>query len=76
MLTEANPWIDSARTAVWGWSYGGYATGRILELDTDNVFKCGISVAPVTSWLYYGKMIDPSADNIIMIESKMTPLKT
>jgi len=26
-----------------------------LAIDTENIFKCGIAVAPVTSYLYYGK---------------------
>lgn len=49
-------WIDRNRTAVWGHSYGGYATAMILEKDTENVFKCGISGAPVTSYIYYGNV--------------------
>lgn len=45
--------IDAKRTAIWGWSYGGYATAMTLATDTEKVFQCGISVAPVTSWIYY-----------------------
>lgn len=45
--------IDSNRTAIWGWSYGGYATARVLAEDTGKVFRGGISVAPVSSWIYY-----------------------
>uniref|UniRef100_A0A8D8Q543 Venom dipeptidyl peptidase 4 n=1 Tax=Cacopsylla melanoneura TaxID=428564 RepID=A0A8D8Q543_9HEMI len=52
-LQENLPYIDKTRTAIWGWSYGGYATGLALALDPSNVFKCGISVAPVTDWIYY-----------------------
>ncbi|KAA0186174.1 hypothetical protein HAZT_HAZT006020 [Hyalella azteca] len=47
------PAIDDKRTAIWGWSYGGYVTAAALARDTKNVFQCGISVAPVTSWIYY-----------------------
>lgn len=47
--------IDSERVGIWGWSYGGYMTLKTLEYDTNNVFQCGVSVAPVTSWLYYGE---------------------
>lgn len=35
------------------WSYGGYATAMTLAKDTEMVFKCGVSVAPVTSWIFY-----------------------
>ena len=53
-LQKSFPAIDSKRTAIWGWSYGGYVTAAAIARDTGNVFKCGISVAPVTSWIYYG----------------------
>lgn len=46
--------IDKSKTAIWGWSYGGYTTGMVLTKDINNVFKCGLSVAPVTDWIYYG----------------------
>ncbi|XP_058801835.1 venom dipeptidyl peptidase 4-like [Phymastichus coffea] len=52
-LQQTYPWIDSERTGIWGRSYGGYATAAILARDREGVFKCGISVCPVTSWLYY-----------------------
>lgn len=47
--------IDPTKIGVWGWSYGGYATGMMLATDSSNIIKCGISVAPVTDWLLYGK---------------------
>ncbi|KDR23986.1 hypothetical protein L798_07923, partial [Zootermopsis nevadensis] len=53
MLQDMFPYIDKTRTAIWGWSYGGYATAMALARDTVGVFKCGASVAPVTSWIYY-----------------------
>jgi len=52
-LLDKFKFIDKNRTAIWGWSYGGYMTGMILANDTDNVFKCGISVAPVSDWALY-----------------------
>uniref|UniRef100_A0A6A7G5S2 Venom dipeptidyl peptidase 4 n=3 Tax=Hirondellea gigas TaxID=1518452 RepID=A0A6A7G5S2_9CRUS len=52
-LQKSFPAIDSDRTAIWGWSYGGYVTAAAMARDSRNVFKCGISVAPVTSWIYY-----------------------
>lgn len=51
------PYVDPSRSAIWGWSYGGYASGMALAQDTEGVFKCGISVAPVTDWALYGKII-------------------
>ncbi|XP_014479089.1 PREDICTED: venom dipeptidyl peptidase 4 isoform X2 [Dinoponera quadriceps] len=53
ILQERYSWIDPDRTGIWGWSYGGFTTGMVLATDVESVFKCGISVAPVTSWIYY-----------------------
>jgi len=52
-LVNTIPFIDANKTSIWGWSYGGFVTARVLETDVENVFKCGISVAPVTNWRYY-----------------------
>ncbi|XP_037068071.1 venom dipeptidyl peptidase 4-like [Pollicipes pollicipes] len=52
-LLDLYKFIDANRTAIWGWSYGGYVTARVMATDTDQVFKCGMSVAPVTNWIYY-----------------------
>ncbi|KAK0086081.1 hypothetical protein PV326_005689, partial [Microctonus aethiopoides] len=52
-LHENLPYIDKTRTAIWGWSYGGYAAGMSLAMDTKSTFKCGMSVAPVTDWTLY-----------------------
>ena len=35
-------------------SYGGFLTASILGRG-DGVFKCGVAVAPVTDWRYYGR---------------------
>ncbi|KAM7351517.1 venom dipeptidyl peptidase 4 isoform 1-T2 [Cochliomyia hominivorax] len=52
-LQSRLPFVDKERCGIWGWSYGGYMTARTLANDTERVFQCGISVAPVTSWFYY-----------------------
>lgn len=52
-LREKYNFIARDRIGVWGWSYGGYATSMVLAKDTGRTFQCGISVAPVTSWIYY-----------------------
>ena len=45
-------YIDSERTACFGWSYGGYMT--LMELTApDSPFRCGVAMAPVTDWRYY-----------------------
>lgn len=49
------PWIDSSRIGIWGWSYGGYLTSKVLETDTD-VFSLGLITAPVSDWRLYDSM--------------------
>lgn len=46
------PFVDPARVGIWGWSYGGYMSALCMTLGAD-VFKAGISVAPVTNWRFY-----------------------
>jgi dipeptidyl-peptidase-4 len=43
---------DEKRIGIHGWSYGGFMTLNAL-LNAPNVFRCGISGAPVTSWMNY-----------------------
>ncbi|TRY63634.1 hypothetical protein TCAL_00828 [Tigriopus californicus] len=52
-LAQQFAFLDPSRFAIWGWSYGGYATAMTLIQDTADVFACGISVAPPTDWLFY-----------------------
>lgn len=52
-LQQKYRFIDETRTGIWGWSYGGYATAMVLSTDVEKVFQCGISVAPVSAWIYY-----------------------
>ncbi|TLF46945.1 S9 family peptidase [Maribacter aurantiacus] len=46
------PYIDAARTGIWGWSFGGHmATNSLLK--GNETFEMAIAVAPVTSWRFY-----------------------
>ena len=49
-LQQHTPYLDPDRTAIWGWSYGGYLSLSALTRDTASVFRCGASVAPVVRW--------------------------
>ncbi|KAF4532688.1 hypothetical protein B566_EDAN002924 [Ephemera danica] len=51
-LRDTLHFIDPRRVAVWGWSYGGFVAAMALGREQD-VFHCGISVAPVTNWKLY-----------------------
>ncbi|PWA03234.1 hypothetical protein BB558_000583 [Smittium angustum] len=44
--------FDRSRVGIWGWSYGGFLTLRVLE-SFPKLFSLGISVAPVTNWKFY-----------------------
>lgn len=46
------PFADTSRVAVWGWSGGGSSTLNLMFQYPD-IYKTGISIAPVTSSLYY-----------------------
>ncbi|MDQ1924437.1 S9 family peptidase [Massilia pseudoviolaceinigra] len=44
--------VDAKRIGVFGWSYGGYMTLRLLGAASDKI-AMGVSVAPVTDWALY-----------------------
>ena len=46
------PYVDSSRIGIWGWSYGGTMTLEAL-FNAPDVFKAGVSVAPVSDWSLY-----------------------
>ncbi|KAM0787347.1 hypothetical protein ACM66B_003435 [Microbotryomycetes sp. NB124-2] len=46
------PYIDEKRVGIWGWSYGGFLTNKVVETNS-SVFTLAMSVAPVTDWRYY-----------------------
>lgn len=52
-IKQNKPIINTERTAIWGWSYGGFTSLKTLEYDKGETFKYGIAVAPVTNWLFY-----------------------
>jgi dipeptidyl-peptidase-4 len=45
-------WVDASRIAIWGWSFGGFNTLMAMS-EGRGVFRCGIAIAPPTSWRYY-----------------------
>jgi dipeptidyl-peptidase-4 len=44
--------VDPAKLAIYGWSYGGYMTLKQLEADP-GLYAAGIAGAPVTRWELY-----------------------
>ncbi|MBZ5571633.1 MAG: alpha/beta fold hydrolase [Acidobacteriia bacterium] len=45
------PQLDRNRVAIWGWSNGGSMT--LYAMTHSDLFKAGVSVAPVTDWHNY-----------------------
>ncbi len=45
-------YVDAKRVGVFGWSYGGFMTLRLLSAASDKI-AAGVSVAPVTDWALY-----------------------
>ncbi|MFC0587991.1 DPP IV N-terminal domain-containing protein [Novosphingobium aquiterrae] len=46
------PFVDPGKIAIYGWSYGGYMTLKMLQAD-QGLFAAGIAGAPVTKWELY-----------------------
>jgi len=46
------PFVDSTRTAVWGWSHGGTVALNLILRHPDLYGTC-IAIAPITNFLYY-----------------------
>ena len=49
---KSQPFVDPDRVAIYGWSYGGYMTIKMLEAN-QGVYAAGIAGAPVTKWELY-----------------------
>ena len=45
-------YVDASRIGIWGWSYGAYMTLEAM-VNAPDVFKAGVSVAPVSDWRLY-----------------------
>ncbi|MEN8194705.1 MAG: prolyl oligopeptidase family serine peptidase, partial [Bacteroidota bacterium] len=52
---KKQPFVNSNRIGVYGWSYGGFMTTSLMT-RTDNVFKVGVAGGAVIDWNYYEVM--------------------
>lgn len=46
------PYVNTARIGMYGWSYGGYMSSLALTKGAD-YYAMAIAVAPVTNWRFY-----------------------
>ena len=51
-LAAKHPEMDLSRVGIHGWSFGGYFTAMAL-LQRPDIFKAGVSGAPVVDWADY-----------------------
>ncbi|KAH9986684.1 dipeptidyl peptidase IV N-terminal region-domain-containing protein [Russula compacta] len=51
-LWAAKDYVDPKRVGVWGWSYGGFMSSKVVEADA-GIHSLAMAVAPVTSWRLY-----------------------
>lgn len=49
---DKQSFVDPKRIGVFGWSYGGFMTLRLLAAASDKI-AMGVAVAPVTDWSLY-----------------------
>ncbi|KAK4155727.1 putative dipeptidyl peptidase 4 [Chaetomidium leptoderma] len=55
LLARENAWVDAERIGIWGWSYGGYLTAKVVEVG-DEAIAFGLATAPVADWRFYDSM--------------------
>lgn len=52
LYLKSLPFVDPDKIAIYGWSYGGYMTLKMLQAD-QGLYAAGIAGAPVTKWELY-----------------------
>ncbi|KAI1503426.1 dipeptidyl peptidase IV N-terminal region-domain-containing protein [Biscogniauxia marginata] len=54
-LVSRNVFIDTSKVGIFGWSYGGFLSAKVVEADS-GTFTLGLIVAPVSDWRFYDSM--------------------
>ncbi|KAI0396539.1 dipeptidyl peptidase IV N-terminal region-domain-containing protein [Xylariaceae sp. FL0594] len=54
-LASQHSFIDAQKIGIFGWSYGGYLSSKVVEADS-GVFSLALIVAPVSDWRFYDSM--------------------
>ncbi|OCH89774.1 dipeptidyl aminopeptidase [Obba rivulosa] len=51
-IWAAKDYVDPQRIGIWGWSYGGFMSSKVVEAGA-GIHSLAMAVAPVTSWRLY-----------------------
>jgi dipeptidyl aminopeptidase/acylaminoacyl peptidase len=50
-----NEWVDAEHIGIFGWSYGGYLSSKVVEVG-DPIISFALITAPVSDWSYYDSL--------------------
>jgi dipeptidyl-peptidase-4 len=54
-ISRRYSFIDTSKIQIWGWSFGGYLSAKVVEADS-GVFSQALITAPVSDWRLYDSM--------------------
>ncbi|KAF3911629.1 Seprase [Arthrobotrys entomopaga] len=54
-LINMHSFVDKDKIGIWGWSYGGFLSAKVLEAAS-GVFNYGFMIAPVSDFRFYDSM--------------------
>jgi dipeptidyl aminopeptidase/acylaminoacyl peptidase len=54
-LASRFSFVDTEHIGIWGWSYGGYLSSKVVELG-DPIISFAMITAPVSDWRFYDSM--------------------
>lgn len=54
-LGKRHEYVDADHFGIFGWSYGGYLSSKVVEADS-GVISLALIVAPVSDWRFYDSM--------------------
>ncbi|TPX17348.1 uncharacterized protein E0L32_012177 [Thyridium curvatum] len=57
-LASRHAFVDAAKIGIWGWSYGGFLSAKVLEANAaaGDVVSHALITAPVSDWRFYDSM--------------------
>ncbi|KAL4251589.1 peptidase S9B family protein [Abortiporus biennis] len=62
-IWAAKEYVDRTRIGIWGWSYGGFMSSKVVEANA-GIHSLAMAVAPVTSWRLYDSIYTERYMNI------------